>query len=86
MNTIQQNGNAGGMARPFLLSCALAAGKKLTTDPAACGDKNPDGALICALQTVIYAGGKNCGKKVQITRTSGKGGSITVTVADECPR
>ncbi|BGO95232.1 hypothetical protein NBRC10512v2_007035 [Rhodotorula toruloides] len=51
----------------------------------ACGKVNPDSALICALKTETYAGGKNCGKMIRITRTSGKGGSIDVQVADMCP-
>lgn len=54
-------------------------------NPGACGDVNLDEALICALQTKMYAKGKHCGRKIQITRTSGKGGQIMVTVADECP-
>ncbi|GAA5992937.1 hypothetical protein JCM10908_000756 [Rhodotorula pacifica] len=54
-------------------------------NPGACGKVNPDSALICALQTELYSAGKNCGKKIQITRTSGKGGQIEVTVADQCP-
>jgi len=50
----------------------------------ACGKVNPDSAIICALQTSLYAGGKNCGKQVEITNTK-NGKTVTVTVADECP-
>ncbi|BGP27377.1 hypothetical protein JCM10295v2_006345 [Rhodotorula toruloides] len=53
--------------------------------PAACGKVNPDSAMICALKTETYAGGKHCGKMIRLTRTSGKGGSIDVQVADMCP-
>lgn len=41
--------------------------------------------MICALQTEMYAGGKHCGKMIRMTRTSGKGGTIEVQVADMCP-
>ncbi|TNY19521.1 RlpA-like double-psi beta-barrel-protein domain-containing protein-containing protein [Rhodotorula diobovata] len=49
-----------------------------------CGTVNPESAMICALQTKLYADGKNCGRKRQLTRTD-NGKSIVVTVADQCP-
>ena len=33
----------------------------------ACGKVNPDSAIICALQTSLYANGANCGKTVRVT-------------------
>lgn len=83
---MQQNGNPGGESG---LNAARSDAIRCRSDEmahTACGDVNPDEALICALQTKMYAKGKHCGRKIQITRTSGKGGQIVVTVADECPR
>lgn len=40
--------------------------------------------MICALQTEVYASGANCGRTILVTRVD-TGGSMTVTVADECP-
>lgn len=48
---------------------------------AACGNKNPDSAMICALKTELYAGGLNCGRTIKLTRTD-NGKSIEVEVAD----
>ncbi|KAF9075235.1 RlpA-like double-psi beta-barrel-protein domain-containing protein-containing protein, partial [Rhodocollybia butyracea] len=48
----------------------------------ACGNVNPDSALIVALQTTRYDNGANCGKTVSITA---QGKTIQATVADECP-
>lgn len=52
----------------------------------ACGDFNPDEAMICALHTEMYAKGRHCGKRIQVVRKGGTGGQIVVTIADECPR
>ena len=84
----QQHGNPGGKSCPDAacfddMYCRAYETRMANT---ACGDVNPDEALICALQTKLYAKGKHCGRKIEITRTSGKGGQIVVTVADECPR
>ncbi|PWN45956.1 barwin-like endoglucanase, partial [Ceraceosorus guamensis] len=51
----------------------------------ACGKVNSEEALIIALPSAMYAGGKHCGRKVKITRKGGKGQTVTATVADECP-
>jgi len=50
----------------------------------ACGDTNPDSAIICALQTSVYDNGAHCGQYVLITNTK-TGKTIPVRVADECP-
>ncbi|KAI6109478.1 plant expansin [Pisolithus sp. B1] len=49
----------------------------------ACGQVNPDTALICAMDSAIYSQSL-CGTQVQITNQN-TGQSVTVTVADECP-
>ncbi|GAA5838990.1 hypothetical protein JCM9279_002559 [Rhodotorula babjevae] len=49
-----------------------------------CGKVNPESAMICALQTKLYADGKNCGRMIRLTR-SDNGESIEVEVADQCP-
>ncbi|KPV71997.1 uncharacterized protein RHOBADRAFT_47178 [Rhodotorula graminis WP1] len=49
-----------------------------------CGKVNAESALICALQTKLYADGKNCGRKIRLTR-SDNGESVEVEVADQCP-
>jgi hypothetical protein len=50
----------------------------------ACGQTYPDTAIIAALETSQYAGGKHCGKYIQVFN---KQNSATekVLVADECP-
>ncbi|KAK4049954.1 hypothetical protein OIV83_003778 [Microbotryomycetes sp. JL201] len=50
----------------------------------ACGNKNPDSALICALAPELYANGANCGRKLEIIRT-GSTKKVIVEVADLCP-
>jgi len=50
----------------------------------ACGTVHPDSAIICALQTSLYANGANCGKTVQVTNLK-NGKTVNVLVADECP-
>jgi hypothetical protein len=50
----------------------------------ACGQVNPDSAQICALQTVRYNNGANCGRQIRITNLN-TGGHVVATVADECP-
>jgi hypothetical protein len=50
----------------------------------ACGKANPDSAVICALFTSVYAGGKHCGKQISVTNLK-NGKTAMVTVADECP-
>lgn len=77
----QQNGVAGG-THPISSQALPSLTPARST---ACGKVNPDSAPICALRTETYAGGKNCGKMIRITRTSGKGGSVDVQVADMCP-
>ncbi|KAN0077080.1 RlpA-like double-psi beta-barrel-containing domain containing protein, partial [Tylopilus felleus] len=49
----------------------------------ACGNYNPDSAMICAMDSARFDMSL-CGQQVQITNTV-SGQSITVTVADECP-
>ncbi|KAF7967455.1 hypothetical protein HWV62_34303 [Athelia sp. TMB] len=50
----------------------------------ACGKVNPDSAIICALQTSLYANGANCGKTVRVTNLVNMK-TVDVLVADECP-
>jgi hypothetical protein len=50
----------------------------------ACGQTNPDTALVCALFTSVYNNGANCGKTVRVTNVS-NGKTVDVTAADECP-
>jgi hypothetical protein len=48
----------------------------------ACGKVNPDSAVIVALFTSVYAGGKHCGAKVQLTNVE-NGKTVVATVAGE---
>jgi hypothetical protein len=50
----------------------------------ACGKVHSDNDIICALDTVTYANGANCGKTVAITNDK-TGQTVNVLVADECP-
>ncbi|KZV72806.1 hypothetical protein PENSPDRAFT_683380 [Peniophora sp. CONT] len=49
----------------------------------ACGQVNPDSALIVAVQAQRFNTGL-CGRQVQVTNTN-NGESVVATVADECP-
>ncbi|VDB89361.1 unnamed protein product [Peniophora sp. CBMAI 1063] len=49
----------------------------------ACGQVNPDSALIVAVQAQRFNTGL-CGHQVQVTNTN-TGASVVATVADECP-
>lgn len=50
-------------------------------NPGACGDYNPDSALIVAMNHEQYAQG-NCGKWVKITNTA-NGKTVTAKIAGE---
>lgn len=54
----------------------------------ACGNVNPDSALICAMDQDRYGNSGSssplCGKQVKITNQN-NGNTVVVTVADDCP-
>ncbi|KAI0032717.1 hypothetical protein K488DRAFT_85623 [Vararia minispora EC-137] len=49
----------------------------------ACGNINPDSALIVALESQRYTSSL-CGRQVQITNLN-NGAQVTATIADNCP-
>lgn len=49
----------------------------------ACGDVNPDSAMIAAVYPSVYQDGAACGKTISISNDSGA--TIEVTIADLCP-